>query len=542
MHGAVVTEASAPAAVAQTASEKPLLRFITCGSVDDGKSTLIGRLLYDADLAPDDLIAALEADSRKHGTQGDDLDFALLVDGLAAEREQGITIDVAYRYFATDKRKFIVADTPGHEQYTRNMAVGASTAELAILLVDARKGILPQTRRHSVITSMFGVRHVVVAVNKMDLVGYSEETFRKIEADFREFAKSLRFASIYVLPLVAKDGDNLVRAGANMPWHDGPALLPYLESVAIEDVMRIAPFRMPVQWVNRPNLDFRGFSGFISGGNIRPGDIVRILPAGRDTRVSRIVTYDGDLDSAVSGQSVTITLAEEIDCSRGDLLCSPVSPAKSGDRLEAQLLWLVREPLVVGKSYLLKIGAKTTPANVTSVDSRIAIESGLAASLPEGETLAFNEIGEAKLALETVVACDPYVENRETGGFILIDRVTNETVAVGMVKTVASSDRRVEAPLADLSYASMEGLPTERDSFRPSRRRSLAKAFSWLAPASVATFLIVYAFIGDAALTAQITGLEMVAIFALYYFHERFWTRYDYGLESREPPPNDPGL
>jgi bifunctional enzyme CysN/CysC/sulfate adenylyltransferase subunit 1 len=542
MHGAVVTEASAPAAVAQTASEKPLLRFITCGSVDDGKSTLIGRLLYDADLAPDDLIAALEADSRKHGTQGDDLDFALLVDGLAAEREQGITIDVAYRYFATDKRKFIVADTPGHEQYTRNMAVGASTAELAILLVDARKGILPQTRRHSVITSMFGVRHVVVAVNKMDLVGYSEETFRKIEADFREFAKSLRFASIYVLPLVAKDGDNLVRAGANMPWHDGPALLPYLESVAIEDVMRIAPFRMPVQWVNRPNLDFRGFSGFISGGNIRPGDIVRILPAGRDTRVSRIVTYDGDLDSAVSGQSVTITLAEEIDCSRGDLLCSPVSPAKSGDRLEAQLLWLVREPLVVGKSYLLKIGAKTTPANVTSVDSRIAIESGLAASLPEGETLAFNEIGEAKLALETVVACDPYVENRETGGFILIDRVTNETVAVGMVKTVASSDRRVEAPLADLSYASMEGLPTERDSFRPSRRRSLAKAFSWLAPASLATFLIVYAFIGDAALTAQITGLEMVAIFALYYFHERFWTRYDYGLESREPPPNDPGL
>jgi bifunctional enzyme CysN/CysC/sulfate adenylyltransferase subunit 1 len=306
--------------------------------------------------------------------------------------------------------------------------------------------------------------------------------------------------------------------------------------------MRIAPFRMPVQWVNRPNLDFRGFSGFIGGGNIRPGDIVRILPAGRDTRVSRIVTYDGDLDSAVSGQSVTITLAEEIDCSRGDLLCSPVSPAKAGDRLEAQLLWLVREPLVAGKNYLLKIGAKTTPASVTTVDSRIQIESGLAAPLPQGETLAFNEIGEAKLALETVVACDPYVENRETGGFILIDRITNETVAVGMVKTVASSDRRVEAPLVDLSYASMEGLPTERDSFRPSRRRSLAKAFSWLAPASVATFLILYAFIGDAALTAQITGLEMVAIFALYYFHERFWTRYSYGLESPEPPPNDPGL
>ncbi|MGE5387394.1 MAG: sulfate adenylyltransferase subunit 1, partial [Hyphomicrobiales bacterium] len=272
MEGVELIEGVAAPVATRAPADKPLLRFITCGSVDDGKSTLIGRLLYDADLAPDDLIAALETDSKKHGTQGDDLDFALLVDGLAAEREQGITIDVAYRYFATDRRKFIVADTPGHEQYTRNMAVGASTADLAILLVDARKGILPQTRRHSVITSMFGVRHVVVAVNKMDLVDYSEATFRRIEADFREFAKHLRFASIYVLPLVAKDGDNLVHGATSMPWHHGPPLLTYLEGVAIEDVMRIAPFRMPVQWVNRPNLDFRGFSGFISGGNIRPGD------------------------------------------------------------------------------------------------------------------------------------------------------------------------------------------------------------------------------------------------------------------------------
>jgi len=542
---AEVIDAPAPAA-ARHAADKPLLRFITCGSVDDGKSTLIGRLLYDAELAPDDLIAALEADSKKHGTQGDDLDFALLVDGLAAEREQGITIDVAYRYFATDKRKFIVADTPGHEQYTRNMAVGASTADLAILLVDARKGILPQTRRHSVITSMFGVRHVVVAVNKMDLVDYSEEVFRKIEADFREFAKNLRFASIYVLPLVAKDGDNLVHgAGENIPWHDGPPLLTYLEGVAIEDVMRIAPFRMPVQWVNRPNLDFRGFSGFISGGNIRPGDIVRILPLGRDTRVSRVVTYDGDLDSAVSGQSVTITIAEEIDCSRGDLLSSPVSPAKVGDRLEAKLLWLVREPLGVGKSYLLKIGAKTTPASVSEVESRIEIESGLAAPIGSGETLAFNEIGEAKLSLETIVACDPYVENRETGGFILIDRITNETVAVGMVKTVASSERRAEAPLTDLSYASMEGVAIERDSYRPTRQRSLAKAFSWLLPASVSTFVIVNAFVRDLSFAAEITGVEMIAIFALYYFHERFWTRYSYGLEGKkeaEGPGVDPGI
>ena len=542
MHGVVVTEAPTRAPTRMT-GEKPLLRFITCGSVDDGKSTLIGRLLYDADLAPDDVIATLESDSKKHGTQGDNLDFALLVDGLAAEREQGITIDVAYRYFATDKRKFIVADTPGHEQYTRNMAVGASTAELAILLVDARKGILPQTRRHSVITSMFGVRHVVVAVNKMDLVGYSEETFRKIEADFRAFAENLRFASIYVLPLVAKDGDNLVHRGATMPWHDGPPLLQYLENVAVEDATRIAPFRYPVQWVNRPNLDFRGFSGLISGGNIRPGDIVRILPSGRDTRVSRIVTYDGDLDSAVSGQSVTLTLAEEIDVSRGDLLCSPVSPASTGDRLEAKLLWLVREPLATGKSYLLKIGAKSTPAVVTSVDSRIEIETGLAAPIARGATLEFNEIGEAHLALETVVACDAFVENRETGGFILIDRITNETVAVGMVTSVAASNGRAAPPLTELSYASMEGLPLVREVFRPTPARSLTKALSWLAPAGISSFLIAYAFNGDAALSAEITGVQMIAIFALYYFHERFWTRFNFGLASEEPPPPpDAGL
>jgi bifunctional enzyme CysN/CysC/sulfate adenylyltransferase subunit 1 len=540
MHGVVAADALSRAPT-RIVGEKPLLRFITCGSVDDGKSTLIGRLLYDADLTPDDILAALEADSKKHGTQGDNLDFALLIDGLAAEREQGITIDVAYRYFATDKRKFIVADTPGHEQYTRNMAVGASTADLAILLVDARKGILPQTRRHSVIASMFGVRHVVVAVNKMDLVGYSEDVFRKIEADFRAFAENLRFSTIYVLPLVAKDGDNLVHHGATMPWHDGPPLLPYLESVAIEDASRIAPFRYPVQWVNRPNLDFRGFSGFISGGNIRPGDIVRILPSGRDTRVSRVVTYDGDLDSAVSGQSVTLTLAEEIDVSRGDLLCSPVSPAKVGDQLEAKLLWLVREPLTTNKSYLLKIGAKVTPAVVTAVNARIEIETGLATPIAPGETLAFNEIGEAQLALETVVACDAYVENRETGGFILIDRVTNETAAVGMVKSVAASNGRASAPLADLSYASMEGIPPVRETFRPTPTRSLAKALSWLLPASASSFLIALAFVGDAALAAEITGVQTIAIFALYYFHERFWTRVDYGLASKAPESDEAG-
>jgi bifunctional enzyme CysN/CysC/sulfate adenylyltransferase subunit 1 len=499
-----------------------LLRFITCGSVDDGKSTLIGRLLYDADLAADDMLATLESDSRKHGTQGEELDFALLVDGLAAEREQGITIDVAYRYFATDKRKFIVADTPGHEQYTRNMAVGASTADVAILLVDARKGILPQTRRHSVITSMFGVRHVVVAVNKMDLVDYSEEVFRKIEQDFRDFAKHLRFTSIYVAPMVAKDGDNLVHGSTKMPWHKGPPLLAYLEGVAVEDTTRIAPFRYPVQWVNRPNLDFRGFSGFISGGNIRPGDIVRILPAGRDTRVARVVTYDGDLESGVSGQSVTLTLAEEIDVSRGDMLCSPVSPAKVGDRLEAQILWLVREPLVVGKTYLLKIGAKITAATISTVDARIEIETGLAAPVEPGATLQFNEIGEASLSLETMIACDPFIDNRETGGFILIDRITNETAAVGMVKTVASSLGRSAPTLTDLSYASMEGVAAPAAANAPAST-SLGKTLAFAAAGGVATFGVVTAFGQDASLAAQIALAETGALAALHYAFEKFW-------------------
>ncbi len=537
MSGAVASLAPTRAPLRHSGVDKPLLRFITCGSVDDGKSTLIGRLLYDADLAPDDMLATLESDSRKHGTQGEDLDFALLVDGLAAEREQGITIDVAYRYFATDKRKFIVADTPGHEQYTRNMAVGASTAEVAILLVDARKGILPQTRRHSVITSMFGVRHVVVAVNKMDLVDYSEDVFRKIEQDFRDFAKHLRFSSIYVAPLVAKDGENLVHAGTKMPWHKGPPLLAYLEGVAVEDTTRIAPFRYPVQWVNRPNLDFRGFSGFISGGNIRPGDIVRILPAGRDTRVARIVTYDGDLESGVSGQSVTLTLNEEIDISRGDMLCSPVSPAKVGDRLTAQILWLVREPLVVGKSYLLKIGTKITPAAISSVESRIEIETGLDAPLEPGATLQFNEIGEASLSLETMIACDPFIENRETGGFILIDRITNETAAVGMVKTVASSLSRPAPSLTDLSYASMEGVASAANANASGTWR-LGKSLVFGGIAGLTTFGIAAAFAQDAGLATRIALAETGAIVILHYLFEKLWRTPQETKESHnEPPP-----
>jgi sulfate adenylyltransferase large subunit len=518
MSGAVATSAPSRAPLRHSGADKPLLRFITCGSVDDGKSTLIGRLLYDADLAADDMLATLESDSRKHGTQGEELDFALLVDGLAAEREQGITIDVAYRYFATDKRKFIVADTPGHEQYTRNMAVGASTADVAILLVDARKGILPQTRRHSVITSMFGVRHVVVAVNKMDLVDYSEEVFRKIEQDFRDFAKHLRFTSIYVAPMVAKDGDNLVHGSTKMPSYKGPPLLTYLEGVAVEDTTRIAPFRYPVQWVNRPNLDFRGFSGFISGGNIRPGDIVRILPAGRDTRVARVVTYDGDLESGVSGQSVTLTLAEEIDVSRGDMLCSPVSPAKVGDRLEAQILWLVREPLVVDKTYLLKIGAKITAATISTVNARIEIETGLAAPLEPGATLQFNEIGEASLSLETMIACDPFVDNRETGGFILIDRITNETAAVGMVKTVASSLGRSAPTLTDLSYASMEGIAKSWNAGEALTRPGYSKTIVFTTAYVLSTFAASLLIMSSAAFAGQITLIGIVFFIILLQY------------------------
>jgi sulfate adenylyltransferase large subunit len=539
MHGGLADTAPARAPSGGSSVEKPLLRFITCGSVDDGKSTLIGRLLYDSGLAPDDLLAALERDSKKHGTQGEDLDFALLVDGLAAEREQGITIDVAYRYFATPKRKFIVADTPGHEQYTRNMATGASTADLAVLLVDARKGILPQTQRHSVIMSILGVRHVVVAVNKMDLVGYSAEIFHKIEQDFRAFAEHLRFLSVVVIPLVAKDGDNLVQPSAKMGWYDGATLLSYLESVAINDASRIAPFRYPVQWVNRPSHDFRGFSGFISGGNVQPGDIVRILPSGRNTRIARIVTADGDLDSAVAGQSVTLTLTEEIDVSRGDLLCSPVSPAKVGDRLEAKLLWLVREPLVVNKSYLLKLGTKSTLAFVKTVKSHIQIESGLAEAVTqEGVTLAFNEIGEAELWLDASVACDPYVENRETGGFILIDRVTNETAAVGMVQSVASNVRNGVAAV-EASYSSMEGLPYPAEPLRHTRLRSLVKSLSWRVPGSIVTLIVAFAFTKDIGISLAITGTEIVAKIALYYFHEQLWTRSHIGFEKSDGAPTD---
>ncbi len=537
MHGSVALRPSAAASPAKAAAEKSLLRFLTCGSVDDGKSTLIGRMLYDARLVPDDALAVLEADSRKHGTNGAHLDFSLLVDGLAAEREQGITIDVAYRYFATERRKFIVADTPGHEQYTRNMATGASTADLAVLLVDARKGLLAQTRRHSLIVSMLGVRHVVVAVNKMDMVDYSAEVFLAIEHEYRRFAANLGFASITAIPLAARDGDNVVFKSPRMGWYRGPALLTHLEQVSVDDVSDAAPFRMPVQWVNRPSHDFRGFAGFIAAGSVRPGDRIRVLPSGRETSVARIVTADGDLPLAVAGQSVTLTLTQEIDVSRGDVIASATAAPKVADRLRGKLLWVGQQPLTVGKLYHLKLGTRQVPAYVRHVTSRISIETG-AAELPGG-SLALNEIGIAEIGLDHPIACDLYLECRETGGYILIDRLSNETVAAGFVEEAGMAPGKSQEEI-DASLASMEGVP--QPLITPPREknwRSLAKAVSWRMTGSLDTFILALLFTGNLKVSAAIGGAEIFTKIMLYYLHERAWGRIGFGLHKTRGPAND---
>jgi bifunctional enzyme CysN/CysC len=410
--------------------KKSLLRFLTCGSVDDGKSTLIGRLLYDSKLLFEDHLAALERDSKKHGTAGDDIDFALLLDGLEAEREQGITIDVAYRFFATDKRKFIVADTPGHEQYTRNMATGASNSELAVLLVDARKGVLTQTRRHAYIASLLGIRHVVLAVNKIDLVGYSQEVFDHIAAQFSEFAANLGFLSRFAIPISARFGDNVIAKSAKTPWYGGLPLLEFLESVDVESALADKPFRLPVQWVNRPNLDFRGFSGTIVGGRVKVGDPIVVPRSGRTSSVVRIVTMDGDLEEAVAGEAVTLVLADEVDISRGNVLSAVKDRAEVSDQFAAHLLWMSEDPLLPGRQYLLKLATTTVPAQITALKHKVDVNTldRLAA-----KTLHLNEIGYANFSLSHPVAFDRYCDNRDTGGFILIDRFTNATVGAGMI-------------------------------------------------------------------------------------------------------------
>jgi bifunctional enzyme CysN/CysC len=409
---------------------RDLLRFITCGSVDDGKSTLIGRLLHDSRLIHEDHLAALAKDSARHGTTGDDLDLALLVDGLAAEREQGITIDVAFRYFSTPARSFIVADTPGHEQYTRNMATGASTADVAVVLIDARKGVLVQTRRHSFICALLGIRHVVAAINKIDLVGFDEATFARIAADYGAFAEALGFETVVAIPLSARYGDNVIAPSANLPWFRGSALLPWLEAIAVADDAATKPFRFPVQWVNRPDADFRGYAGTVASGRVSAGDPVVVTPGGLSSRVGRIVTADGDVDEAAAGDAVTIVLADEIDVGRGDLLVPPAARAEAADQFAANVIWMDAEPLMPGRSYLVRIGTRTVPASVTSIRHRIDVNTRehIAA-----HTLGLNDIGLCHLSTAAPVAFDPYAENRRTGGFIVIDRYTNRTVGAGMI-------------------------------------------------------------------------------------------------------------
>ncbi|MBA3069881.1 MAG: sulfate adenylyltransferase subunit CysN [Hyphomonas sp.] len=411
--------------------QKSLLRFITCGSVDDGKSTLIGRLLYDSKMIFEDQLATLEADSKKVGTQGDSIDFALLVDGLAAEREQGITIDVAYRFFATQKRKFIVADTPGHEQYTRNMATGASTADAAILMIDARKGILTQTRRHSIIATLLGIRHLVLAINKMDLVGYEQSVYDAIVADYQAFAEVLPGKlDIVPIPISALAGTNITERSPETPWYAGPSLMDYLETVEIAKEAETLPLRMPVQWVNRPNLDFRGFSGQIASGRVRPGDRIRSLPSGRETTITRIVTASGDLDEAVAGQSITLTFADEIDTSRGDVIAAATQPPEVSDQFQVKLLWMSEQPLLPGRRYFLKSGTRTVSATVNAPKHGIDVNTMADTA---ARTLELNQIGVTTIALEQPIPFDPYTDNRLTGSFILIDRQTNDTVALGLI-------------------------------------------------------------------------------------------------------------
>ncbi|PCI51776.1 MAG: adenylyl-sulfate kinase [Alphaproteobacteria bacterium] len=409
---------------------KSFLRFITCGSVDDGKSTLIGRLLYDSKLIFEDQLADLESDSKKIGTQGGDLDFALLVDGLAAEREQGITIDVAYRFFATDKRKFIVADTPGHEQYTRNMATGASSADVAVILIDARKGVLTQTRRHSYIVNLLGIRHVIVAINKMDLVDYSGKVFDDIEQEYSEFATSLNFESITFVPLSALKGDNIMDASTRMDWYAGPTLMTVLETIEVSRQSAENPFRLPVQWVNRPNLDFRGFSGTIASGTVKPGDSVIALPSGKTSRVKSIVTYDGEWDQAVADQAVTLTLEDEIDVSRGDVLAEIDQRPASTDQFQAHIIWMHDQPLLPGRPYLIKTTNKTVAGEVTELKYKVNINS---LEHEAGKTLELNEVGVCNLSLDEAIVFDSYDDNPVLGAFIMIDKITNVTVAAGMI-------------------------------------------------------------------------------------------------------------
>jgi bifunctional enzyme CysN/CysC len=444
----------------QQHEKKSLLRFITCGSVDDGKSTVIGRLLYESKMLFEDQLAAIENDSKKWGTQGGDIDFALLVDGLAAEREQGITIDVAYRFFSTDRRKFIVADTPGHEQYTRNMITGASTADVAVILIDARKGVLTQTRRHSYLVSLIGIRKVVLAINKMDLVDYSQKVFDRIDEEYRAFAAQIGLADITSIPLSGLKGDNMLVASDKTPWYRGPTLMGFLETCEVDDTrLQKEAFRMPVQWVNRPNLDFRGFAGVVTSGTVKPGDRIVAQPSGKESKVARIVTFNGDLPLAVAGQSITLTLEDEIDVSRGDVLSLAEAPAEVADQFEASLVWMTDEPMLPGRPYLMKIGAQTVTASITEPKYKVNVNTmeHLAA-----KQLGVNEIGVVNLALDRQIAFDAYKANRDTGGFILINRMTNNTVGAGMLNFALRRSHNLRMQAVDVDKARRSELKGQR--------------------------------------------------------------------------------
>ena len=435
------------------------LRFITCGSVDDGKSTLIGRMLYEAQLIFDDQVASLEADSRRMGTQGGDIDFALLVDGLAAEREQGITIDVAYRFFATGRRKFIVADTPGHEQYTRNMVTGASTADVAVILVDARQGILTQTRRHSMICSVLGIRHVVVAVNKMDLVGYDRGVFDSVVEDYHRFASGLGFASVTPVPVSALRGDNVVECSGLMQWYRGPTLLGFLETVDARPDGGLSPFRFPVQWVNRPSLDFRGFSGTLASGEVAPGDAVRVLPSGQTATVREVVLFDRRLDRATAGQAVTLTLDREVDVSRGDLIVSADRPCEVADHFQADLVWMDEAPGYQGRSYLLRLATATVGAQLTELKHKLNVNSF--ERLPATE-IQVNDLCVVSLRTDRPVPFEPYKDSRTLGGFVLIDRITNRTVAAGMIGYALRRSNNIHRQRLEIDKAARESLNGHR--------------------------------------------------------------------------------
>lgn len=461
MNAIVDTRMDTKALVEYLASheKKSLLRFLTCGSVDDGKSSLIGRLLYDTKLIFEDQLAGIEKDSKKFGTVGEDIDLALLVDGLQAEREQGITIDVAYRFFTTDKRKFIVADTPGHEQYTRNMATGASNSDLAVILIDARKGILTQTRRHSFIVSLLGIKHVVLAVNKIDLVGHSQAVFDRIVADYREFSGRFGFQTLQAIPLSARYGDNVLERSDNMPWYDGPTLVEHLETVEIDQDLQQQPFRLQVQWVNRPDLNFRGFAGTLASGTVRPGDDIVVARSGKASKVARIVTHDGDLDQAIAGQAVTLTLDDEIDISRGDVLVPAEQRPEVSDQFQAHLIWMSEVPLLPGRPYILKVGARTISATVTGIKHKIDVNTfnELAA-----KALPLNEVAVVNIQTQEPIAFDAYGDNHDMGAFIVIDRVSNLTLGAGMIDFGLRRATNVHWQALDVSKDSRAGIKNQR--------------------------------------------------------------------------------